>query len=179
MLPKHHLRKLLMTVTMMSARPIWRSSLLGPMNPIKLTSGTKLDSTLHTSKSLISSLPMESILRTTFHFLSGLLPITTRKAKRDPHRSRAILTRELYSTWKWSSSTDNLMIVQWQHNLSPILVEWPKPSMLSSGTVNRSTSNKLSLSSPCSVGEWRDGISMTLKISVSAQPRLKSLHKST
>ena len=134
---RHHLRKLLTMVTMMSARARWRSCPSGPMNPIKLTSRTKLDSTLLTSKSLISSQAMGSILRTTFHFLSGLLLITTRKAKQDPHRSREMLLQRLYSTWKWSSSTGNLMTVQLPPRISPILVECPRPSMLSSGIVNR------------------------------------------
>ena len=170
--PRLHLRKLLTMVTMMIARARWRSCLNGPTNPIKLTSGTKLDSTLLTSKSLISSLAMGSILRTTFHFLSGLLLITMRKAKRDPHRSKVMLLRRLYSTWKWSSSTGNLMTVQLPPRISLILVEWPRPSMLSSGIVNRSASNKLSL-----LGDSRQAL--TWQTTVYVQPRLKSSHKST
>ena len=97
---RHRLRKLLIMATTMSARPRWTSLPSGPMSPMKHCSRTMPDLTPHTSKSSGSSPRTASTWRTTLDFHSGRSPITTKKARRDPLKFRAMLTSAQYSTWK-------------------------------------------------------------------------------
>ena len=147
---RHRLRKLLIMATTMSARPRWTSLPSGPMSPMKHCSRTMPDLTPHTSKSSGSSPRTASTWRTTLDFHSGRSPITTKKARRDPLKFRAMLTSAQYSTWKWSSTSASRTTAQQRRQISRMWGEWSKPSMLSSGIVTRSALSKQSLSGGCS-----------------------------